>query len=252
VGATTMAVNLAVALSEMTTDNLALVDLGRPFPDVGNFLDQEATYSLSDLIHNFHTLDQSFIQRIMQPYGSRLSILHGCSDFKEQDNIELESLEKILSLLRSLYRYIIIDLSHWLDDFFLKTITEADMVLLLTGLTIPDLRNLKKLWPMFLEWHQGPRKIKIVVNRFDKGNALQLRDLEHIVQSPIFETLPSDYLTLMESMNQGSPLSVAAPRTKLWKSIKQLAERVKQERGILFGEAEEGMAEGTRRKFWLF
>jgi pilus assembly protein CpaE len=253
VGATTMAVNLAVALSEITTDNLALVDLGRPFPDVGNFLDQESSYSISDLIQNFETLDQSFIQRIMQPYGARLSILHGCSDFKEQDSIELEFLEKILSLLRNLYRYVIIDLSHWLDDFFLKTISEADLVLLLTGLSVPDLRNLKKIWPMFLEWHQGPKKMKVVVNRYERSNALQLRDVEHVIQNPVFDAMPSDYQTLIEGVNQGSPLSIVAPRSKLWKSVKQLAERVKQERANMFGENDIAVAaEGPRRKFWPF
>jgi pilus assembly protein CpaE len=253
VGATTMAVNLAVALSETTMDNLALVDLGRPFPDVGNFLDQESSYSISDLIQNFESLDQSFLQRIMQPYGARMSILHGCSDFKEQDNIELDFLEKILALLRNHYRYVIIDLSHWLDDFFLKTITQADLVLMLTGLSVPDLRNLKKIWPMFLEWHQGPRKMKVVVNRYDRGNALQLRDVEHIIQSPVFDAIPSDYQTLTEGLNQGNPLSIVAPRSKIWKSVKQLAERVKQERASLFGETELAVAaEGPRRKFWPF
>ena len=79
---------------------MALIDLGRPFPDVATFLDQESNYSIVDLIQNIATLDKSFIQRIMQPYGARLSILHGASDFKEQDSIDLESLERIFAILR--------------------------------------------------------------------------------------------------------------------------------------------------------
>ena len=46
VGSTTVAVNLALALAESTTERVALVDLGRPFPDVGTFLDQESNYSI--------------------------------------------------------------------------------------------------------------------------------------------------------------------------------------------------------------
>jgi pilus assembly protein CpaE len=252
-GATTVAVNLALALGELTSGRLALVDLGRPFPDVGNFLDQEATYCISDLIQNISSLDQSFIQKIMQPYSAKLSILHGCSDFKEQDSIELEVLEKVFAILRHLYHYIIIDLSHWLDDLFLKVITEADLVLMLSGLTIPDLRNLKKFWPLLTEWHQERDKIKIVVNRFDRGNGLQLRDLEQIIQTPAFDTLPSDSLILMEAQNQGSPLSIVASRSKLWHKIKQLAERVKQERESFCGDLEEAAAPApAKRKFWVF
>jgi len=249
-GSTTVAVNLAQALAESSAGRVALVDLGRPFPDVGTFLDQESNYSIVDLVQNIATLDKSFIQRIMQPYGARLSILHGASDFKEQDSIELESLERIFALLRTMYDFIVIDLSHWLDELFLKVLTEADMVLMLTGLTVPDLRNLKKLWPYTIEWHQDKRKIKIVVNRYDSSCGLQLRDLENILQHPAFVTLPSDYQAMMQCLNQGTPLMGAAPRSKLWRDIKELASRVLEEIGEDAPEADGAAA--PRKKFWLF
>jgi len=249
VGSTTIAVNLAEALGESTTEKIALVDLGRPFPDMGTFLDQESNYSIVDLIENIATLDQSFIQRIMQPYGAKLSVLHGAADFKEQDSIDLESLERVFSILRSMYNYIVVDLSHWLDELFLRVLTEADMVVMLTGLTIPDLRNLKKLWPYMMEWHQDKRKIKIVVNRYDNSSGLQLRDLEHILQHPAFATLPNDYQALMQCLNQGSTLMTAGPRSKLWRGVKDLAAQVLNEIGYDEQEAE-GAA--PRKKFWLF
>ena len=249
-GTTTVAVNLAQALAESSAGRLALIDLGRPFPDVGTFLDQESNYSIVDLIQNIATLDKSFIQRIMQPYGARLSILHGATDFKEQNSIELESLERIFALLRQMYSFVVIDLSHWLDELFLKVLTEADMVLMLTGLTVPDLRNLKKLWPYTIEWHQDKRKIKIVVNRYDSSCGLQLRDLENILQHPAFVTLPSDFQAMMQSLNQGTPLMYAAPRSKLCRGIKELASRVLEEIGD--GEHQADGVAAPRKKFWLF
>jgi len=249
VGSTTVAVNLAVALSEILPDRLALVDMGRPFPDIANFLDQEANYSISDLLSNLSTLDMSFVQRIMQPYG-KIGILHGCTDFKEQDSLELEAVEKILAILRNLYRYIIVDLSHWFDDLFVQVLMEADLVLMLTGLTVPDLRNLKRLWPTLQEWHLGKNKVKMVVNRYDRGNGLQLRDMEQIVHQPAFHTLPSDYFALMEALNQGTPLCTNAPRSKLWRGLVQLAERIRGDSPMEAMAQEAAIA--PRRKFWVF
>jgi pilus assembly protein CpaE len=250
VGATTVAVNLAVALAELVHERVALVDMGRPFPDVANFLDQETNYCITDLIQNLSNLDQSFIQRLMQPYGKKIAILHGCSDFKEQDSLELEAVEKVFAILRSLYGYIIVDLSHWLDDLFLQVVMEADQVLMLTGLTVPDLRNLKKLWPMFHEWHLTKNKLKMVVNRYEKGNGLQLKDMEQIVHQPVFYTLPSDYFALMDALNQGTPLLTSAPRSKLWRSLEQLALQLK---GDPPREAEDLAAtSAAKRKFWVF
>jgi len=250
VGATTMAVNLAVALTELLSERVALMDLGRPFPDVATFLDQEVNYSIIDLVHNLSNLDQSFVQRIMQHYGKRLAILHGCQDFKEQDHIELEAVERILSILRSLYRCIVVDLSHWLDDLFLQAVMEADLVLLLTGLTVPDLRNLKKLWPMFREWNLGQGKVKVVLNRYEKGNGLQLRDIEQIIHQTVFHTLPNDYFALMDALNQGSPLATTAPRSKLWRGVEQLAMKIKGDSPREAAEIEASPA--IKRKFWVF
>jgi len=249
-GATTIAVNLAEAMAESVGERLALIDLGRPFPDVGNFLDQESNYSIADLIQNIATLDQSFLQRIMQPYGSKLSILHGTSDFREQDSIDLESLERIFAILRQMYRIIVIDLSHWLDELFLKVLTEADMTLMLTGLTVPDLRNLKKLWPYIMDLYHDRGKIKIVVNRYDTSNGLQLRDLEPILQQPAYATLPSDYKDLMQCLNQGTPMSTGAPRSRLWRGIKELAAQVLKETGADDPEAVNAAA--ARKRFWIF
>ncbi len=249
-GSTTLAVNLAQALAETITGQVALIDLGRPFPDVATFLDQESNYSIVDLMQNIATLDNAFMQRIMQPYGDRMSILHGASDFKEQDSMELESLEQIFAILRGMYDFIVIDLSHWLDELFLRVLTEADMVLMVTGLTVPDLRNLKKLWPHTMEWHQDKRKIKIVVNRYDSSSDLQLRDLESILQHPAYATLTSDFKALMQCLNQGTPLTGAAPRSKLWRDIKELSSLILQEIGDKTGEG--AVAAAPKKKFWIF
>lgn len=225
-GVTTLAVNLAVALGELTGECQALVDLGRPFPDVGHFLDQEANYTIFDVCQNAGSLDKSFIQSLMQPCGSRLAVLHGCSDFKEQDSLEWEALERVLGLLRGLYKWIVVDLGHWLDGLFFHIAREADMVLLLTELTIPDLRNLKRLWPIFREWFPEADKVKVVVNRHHKGSSLSLKDLEQVVNRPVFQTLPSEYGTVIAAVNQGKSLAETAPRCRFYQELQNLARRL--------------------------
>jgi pilus assembly protein CpaE len=222
-GATTVAINLAAALAELQAGPVALVDLGRPFPDIGNFLDQEAPYGIGDLIQNLNNLDQAFIQKIMVPYDNNLAILHGVS-VKNQDSLDWEALDRVFVNLRTMYKWIIVDLSHWIDEFFAKVIEEADLALVLTELTVPDLRNLGHIWRVFREMSVGQKdKIKIVINRHHSANGLSARDLEHLIQKKVYFTLPSDYQALMEAVNQGVPLAKVAPRSKLCRSLQDLA-----------------------------
>lgn len=249
VGTTTIAINLAVALAEMQAETCALVDLGRPFPDIGNFLDHDTTYDLCDVIHNLDDLDQAFFKKIMQPYATNLDILHGISDFKEQDSLDLEGIGKIFGILRGLYKYIVVDLGHLFDDVFFRVFQEADLVLMLTELNVPNFRNLRKLWPMLRDWDQLRRKVKIVVNRNNKGNDLGMRELEKILEGPPFAVLPSDYQPLIEAINQGVPLAKVGPRSKLYTGLKELAQKILSSQP---GAENSTHNAPPRRRFWIF
>jgi pilus assembly protein CpaE len=248
-GTTTIAINLAVALEELSAERCALVDLGRPFPDIGNFLDLDSTYDLGNVIHNLDSLDQSFFQRIMQPYGNNLDILHGISDFKEQDSMDLEGLGKIFSILRGLYQHIVVDLGHLFDELFFRVFQEADLVLMLTEVNVPNIRNLRKLWPSLKEWDQGRKKLKVVVNRHYKGNDLGMRELERIIDEPPLAILASDYHPLSEAMNKGVPLVEVRPRSQLYLGIKDMAQKIIRLHG---GEEKGANGAARRRRFWIF
>ena len=187
----------------LTTDQVALVDLGRPFPDVAKFLDQKPTYSLSDLIHREDALDKNFLKKIMQPYTPKIEILHGAVDLHDQNMLGIELVENILAELRLMYKFIVVDLSNWIDDLFVKVTQEADLVILLTGLTIIDLNNMQQLWSLLTDWVKPMNKIKVVVNRINKGNKIQLESLKEITNTAVFETLPSGYLSLLDALNEG-------------------------------------------------
>jgi pilus assembly protein CpaE len=248
-GTTTVAINLAVALEDLSSKRCALVDLGRPFPDIGNFLDCDSTYDLVDVIHNLDSLDYSFFQKIMQPYENKMDILHGISDFKEQDSLALEGVVKIFSILRGLYQHIVVDLGHLFDELFFQVFQEADLVLVLTELNVPNFRNLRKLWPTLKDWDQGQKKLKVVVNRFEKGNELGMRELEKIMDEPPLVILPSDYRPLIKAINKGVPLAQVEPRSKLYLGLKDLAQKII---GLHGGEAKAEAGAAAHRRFWIF
>ncbi len=248
VGATTLAVNLSLALANAQRERVVLVDLGRPYPDVGNFLDRESLYTVFDMIQNQASLDHTFIEKIIQPYEANLAIIHGISDFQDQDNIDLEGLKKVFSMLKSNYRWVVVDLSHWLDELFLQVVQGSDQVLMLLELSVPDLRNLGHLWPLLRNWQQVQEKVKLVVNRYDRGNGLSLSNLQQVLKQKAYYTLPSDYHHVNEAINRGLPLVSVAPKSKLWSSIEGLAAELM---GQMQGDEASGKAQ-PRRRFWVF
>ncbi|MGQ9687664.1 MAG: AAA family ATPase [Desulfobaccales bacterium] len=248
VGITSVAVNLAVALARVQSGKVALVDLGRPYPDVGHFLDRESTYTIFDLILNQANLDQAFLEKTIQPYEKNLALVHGVADFTDQDNLSLEGLRKVMTILKAHYRWVVVDLSHWLDELFLQVVQDSDLVLMLMTLTVPDLRNLGHLWPLLRNFLPVQEKVKLVVNRFDRSNGLTLGNVEQVLKQKAFYTLPSDHQHLVEAINRGVPLASVAPKSKLWLSLENLAQQLVNQ-----PQAGDGAGvEKPRRRFWVF
>jgi pilus assembly protein CpaE len=236
VGTTSVAVNLGVALAEILGGAVVLVDLARPFPHVGQFLDLKTTHTIRDLAESSESLDSVFIQKLVQKHKSGLDVIlgpqyftHDSPSFEFPALPEPRSLRKVFDALRSSYSWVLVDLGAWLDPFYLHTLQAVDQVLLVTELTVPDLRNLKIIKALWHEWDLYDRKMKIVVNRYVKDYSLGLKDVENICHQPVFFTLPHDHAVLREAIDLGMALGDMAPRSKLWRRLKSMAEELSTE-----------------------
>ena len=234
VGITAIATNLSIALAEQTPGKVVLVDLARPFPAVCQFLNIKESHNIIDLIQSVDHLDPQFLENVLHKYKPNLSILLGNPDLTLNtctiltDNV----LNKIFKALEKNFDWIVVDLGYWIDSIYLSIVEEADVVLLLTELSIPDLHNLERIRRLFNRYNYNLNKVKIVVNRYEKNNVLRLDDIESHFMQPIFYQLPSDYDSIADAINQGESLAASAPNSKLWRSIKRLATLLIEQSGV--------------------
>ena len=225
VGTTSIAVNLAVALAEIMPGEVILMDLARPFPHVGHFLDLECKTSIKDLLDSADSLDPMFVKKIVLRHESDLEVIPGYATYNLTSPlvVDLKSLAKIFTTLRSSYNWVVVDLGSWLDLFYIRVLQEADQILLVTELTLPDIQNAKVIKSLFQEWGVEEQKLKILANHYKKHYALGLKNLDNIFSQPVSCTLPHDYAPLMEAINQGEALGKMAPRSRLWRGLQELA-----------------------------
>ena len=245
-GVTSTAVNLAVSLAEMYPKQVVLVDLGRPFPDVATFLDQKITTSILDLVEHSDQLDAGFVQKTLQPHRDNFSVLHGANDLTI---VDAKALGNIWNTLRTMFEWVVVDLSAAPDVVNQKTLQEALHVLLITDLLVPNLENLKRWWEQYEVWQLDRNKVKVIVNRYQKNEGVVLDELVHMQKHPVFFTLPNDYLPLSDCINHGVSLKELAPRSKLYRSLQEMA-------GLLAPPSQEGATGQApaqkKKRFWFF
>ena len=208
------------------------MDLARPFPHVGQFLNLKSDHTIQNLAQSAEKIDPLFVQKLIQRHKSGLGVLLGYPNYNLESRPfpNFASLEKAFQILRSLYKWIVIDMGAWVDLVSFQILQEANQILVLSQLTVPDLQNLKYIQALWREVDLSASKMKIVVNHYTKDYSLGIKDVENICHQPVFYTLPHDYLPLIEAINQGETLGETAPRSRLWRSLKGLAAELVDER----------------------
>ena len=225
VGATTIAVNLAVGLvKKKSIQNVALIDMNLLFGDIPLFLNIEPQYNWSEITKNISRLDFTFLNNILSIDSSGLCVLPSPSYLSKQYAAKPEIIEHLLVVMRNMFDFIIIDGGQSLSSISQKILEMSNTALLVSVLNLPCLVNASKLLKTFRDLGFPPEKnIKVIANRFIKRSDISIKDAEISLEKEIFWTIPNDYKTTVTALNRGKPLVQLAPRKEITKNFEKLA-----------------------------
>ncbi|HXG02385.1 MAG TPA: hypothetical protein VNO23_03075 [Candidatus Binatia bacterium] len=221
-GATTLAVNLAVGWAERAPGQTVLVELDTRHSDTATWLNLQPSYSVLDALENLDRLDESFLRGLLCRHRSGLAVLPGPVRV-ERTTITGEQVEAGLTIIRSYFSRVVLDLRHDFDPGTIAALEAADTVLFLTGLAVSALRSSAAALAAFRHLGLGLDKVRLVVMREDTGGDVTLKHAREALGLPIFWRTPSDYPAVAASINRGEPIVTAFPRSKVARNFRELA-----------------------------
>ncbi|OGW56057.1 MAG: hypothetical protein A2Y81_05230 [Nitrospirae bacterium RBG_13_43_8] len=225
VGVTTLSINLATSIYEITMKPTILIDLDLNAGDVTTFLNMKASYTVSDVTANISRLDKSFLQGVIQKHSSGISVLAEPKKVEEGISISAGEIRKVLGLLKTMYDYIIIDTETLLDRTT-TAIEMSDMVLLVFVMSLPSITNIQRYLKFFENKGFGMDRIRLVANRYLKKGDIKVEDAQKALNRPIYWSIPNEYDTAVSCLNRGVPLNVGASKSELNQNIKELAKTI--------------------------
>jgi pilus assembly protein CpaE len=133
-------------------------------------------------------------------------VLAAPEDPAHASDVKREHIESIVRLARSHYDFVILDVSRSLDGVSLQALDMADTIFPVLQLTLPYVRDGKRLLSIFRSLEYPRSKIQLVVNRYEKGSELSLQDLEKAVDAKVSHVVPNSYAAAAASVNLGIPI----------------------------------------------
>lgn len=227
VGSTVLAVNTAAALSLGKKNSIALIDMAFQSGDASVLLDIVAQTSISDICENIHRLDVSFLRGAMTSHSTGLSFLAAPPNPEDSEDIKCEHVTSILDLSKKLYDHVILDCSSMhINDCTMEAFKFSDKVFVVTDMSVPAIRNTARLCKLIRKFGISLDKVEIVINRYIKGGALSLVEIEKSFDKPAYWLVPNDFSDIVSSINRGVPLIKLVPGAPFSKNVMQFVKKI--------------------------
>lgn len=224
-GKTTVAVNLAHALSENRGAKVALLDFDLQFGDVAIALQIDPVKTISDAIGMQHNLDELGIQSLMVHQTENLDILLAPTNPTDVEFISGDFIADLITKLRQKYDYIVVDSPPAFTDVVLRVFDIADRAVLLSTLDMPAIKNLKLVMSTLEALKVPSRRLEYALNRSDVRAGITVADVEQIIGQKFTTLIPSSN-DVPASTNRGVPLVMENPRHPVSREIINLARRI--------------------------
>jgi pilus assembly protein CpaE len=225
-GTTTIAVNMAASLARTTRKKVAVVDLVLSHGDVTMFFNVNSSYSIMDLAREVEKADYDFLHALLVRHASGVYILANPPVIEDAEQISAAQVREVLSKMRSMFDYVVVDTPHQFDDRTLTALDMSDIVLLVSLLNLPTLKNTQRCLELFGRIGLRDERIRLVLNRYIANEEIPKDRLEEILNCPVFFSIPNDYPTVISSINRGKLLSEIAPDKEVSKSFDRMAELI--------------------------
>lgn len=243
-GTTFVAANLAASLAKLTGKKACVLDLNLQAGDQPLYLGLEPSYSIHDVVRNFDRLDDQLLGNYLTQRSKLLSLLAAPTEIGKDEDIQVEHVTRIISLLRTQVDYVIIDPPRMLNEITVAALDAADEMLLLLSLDIPAIRSAKRVLDIFNRLGYDRNRIKVVVNRFSRSTEFDLKQVEKVLEAKVFATISNDYQAAIASINVGEPLVLSKTPSKIVSDFRKMAMAIIGVSGVTIGEGEKA-AEGV-------
>ncbi len=243
-GKSVTATNLAVVLARRSSKPVVLLDGHMQFGDVAVMLKLQPHHTVIDAIAQLDDLDSSMIERFVTVHEpSGLFVLPAPAEPTFADQISGEQVTKLIDALRQFAGHVVVDLPAIFNEVVLSVLEDADEIVLVAGLDIPNIKNVK-IGLSTLQLLSVPQeRLHLVLNRADSKVKLNVSEVERTLGVAAAAHVPSDVVVPI-SVNKGSPVVISAPKSGVARAFEQLALR------FLDGAAAEGGSQQGRRKFF--
>lgn len=247
-GASTIALNLALALQEESKEKIGLVDANLEFGDLGVMLNLPTNRTIADLAGSDVDIDEELLNGVMATHTSGVRVLLAPARPEMAELITPEVLKKGMGVMKRMFDYIVIDLWKSFQESMIYLLDAADHILLVSTSDIPAIKNAKLFFELADQLGYPSDKTTFVLNKEDGRSGVNVKDIQASIKHSIRAVIGKDEKTALFSLNHGTPFVTTQRALPISQSITSLARFFVQAKAKDLAPEKFVVAAGARKK----
>jgi pilus assembly protein CpaE len=217
VGASVVAVNLAALVAAEGKRPVLVIDLAGQASDIVTLLHADATTTQPSSAQ-----DDTALLASLRVGAAGVRVMDGMPIDRSSAGTAARDVRTICNALRVLFDVIIVDVTREPRAETAAMLSEADAVLVVSGMSSLAARATRALLDRMAHEHTLKRSPLLVLNRHEANSELDRTDVEAIVGIRASVQLPYDPLIVGESVNHGAPFALYHPDAQLTRRLRDL------------------------------
>jgi pilus assembly protein CpaE len=203
---------------------VVLVDADLQFGDIAIMLKLAPQHTIYDAVGAIDRLDGQLLHNLLSRHEpSGLYVLPAPLEPAFADQITSAQTLRILRLLKEQAAFVVVDTPAYFNDVVLGLIEESDDVLLVAGMDIPNIKNVKIGLQTLRLLNIPLAKVKLVLNRANSKVKLDVGEVERTLQMKADALIPSE-VAVPQSVNKGAVVVLDSPRSGVAAALEGLAD----------------------------
>src|SRR2546423_12596854 len=221
-GKTSIATNLAASLAKHQGKRTLLLDLDLQFGDAAIMLGLEPEKTIYDLVVAPGELDSEKLAGYTTRHACGLDILPAPLRPEDAELVTEAKLARLLEVARESYDVIVVDTSPFFHGPMLATLDRTDELLMLCGLDVPTLKNVR-LSLQTLDLLSFPTsRIRFVLNRANSKVGMKKKEVEAALEMKVRFEVPSDRAVPL-AVNRGTPAVLSDAKADFSRAVREMA-----------------------------
>lgn len=227
-GSSTVAHNVAFALSRAFEGGVVLADLDLPFGTASLDFNQEPAQTLADALAAGDRVDDVFLDRLLSKCADNLSLLAAPATLDRPFDHDEMAFEPIIDAARVSAPAIILDLPHLWTAWVRRLLSSADEVVITATPDLTSLRNAKNVIDQLKIARPNDEAPRLVINQVGLPKRPEIKpvDFQKALQLDPAAIIPFDAALFGTATNNGQMIAELNARAPIAQIFDTLAARL--------------------------